>query len=514
MSADFSTRNFASPVSPRSRASTFLPEDAIPEYPKHSYAQMGDSKDQIGHLRTRSASMQSLEALPRTPIRNSECSHDHSPSLIIQNQPILGQRSESYSASSPTFEQESTLVTQDLPTSVIPPPQEPSSTQQVTVLTGSSIRIEQDRSVPAADTPSVPKKSRNRFEDVVDFGPGTTPVKIRQKRESDISPPKPISKQSSPAKNDASQLEARINSILTEVPVHIKLTSGPEEDAPEVRQPGLPDLRDSLTRQTPPRFTRAQTSTPSPSMVLAPAQQPRSASRRQSSDAETKVYHLHQSSKEAPIKLFVRLVGEIGRERVMVRIGGGWADLGEYLKEYAAHHGKRSVSDSRYAIQEIQSSPLTSSPAAAHNNASASSSRPTSSSSHAAFHDAPMPETPDGYREFGPTPASIDSDPAFRPSSRHSLAEENDSPLGGAGPKSKKPDLSPSKQAWVDGMLDQARNKKTGMGIPAEKINSSSNNNNSKAAPQPNGGGDLSVGELGKVGGTRRVFLRAKTTTD
>lgn len=513
MSADFSARNFASPVSPRSRASTFLPEDTIPEDQKYSYAQSGNFKDQMGHLRTRSASMQSLEALPRPKAGSHDSSNEQASSLVIQDQPIMVQRSDGYFPTSLTLDQESAHERNGPPTSMIPPPQEPSLTQQVTNLMGSSSFLEHGRSIPAADTPSISKKSRNRFEDVVDFGPGFTPVKIRQRRKSDTSPPKPNSKQSSPSKNEASQLEARINSILTEVPVHIKLTSGPEEDAPEVRYPGLPDLKDSLTRQTPPRFTRAQTSTPSPSMTLAPAQQTKSASRRQSNDTETQVYHLHQSGKEAPIKLFVRLVGETGRERVMVRIGGGWADLGEYLKEYAAHHGKRSVSDSRYAIQELQSSPLTSSPAAAHNNASASSSRPTSSSSHAAFHQAPTPMTPETYREFGPTPTSIESNPTFRPSSRHSTIEDNDSTLGGAGPKAKKPDLSPSKQAWVDGMLDQARNKKSGMNTPAEKINNSSNNS-SNAAPQASGVGDLSVGELGKAGATRRVFLRAKTATE
>ena len=511
MSADFSARNLASPVSPRSRASTFVPEDGIPEDQKYSFVQSGDCNDQLGHSRTKSASMQSLEPLPRTVVGNYDSSHDQFPSLVIQNQPVMAQRIDSSSATSPTLEHKSAQVIKGPPTSVIPPPREPSSTQQMTNPTESDSHTKQHRSIPTTDTPSVSKISRNRFEDVVDFGPGTTPVKIRQRRKSDASPPKPNSKQSSPSKNNASQLEARISSILTEVPVHIKLTSGPEEDAPEVRHPGLPDLRDSLTRQTLPRFTRAQTSTPSPSMTLAPAQETKSTSRRQSSDAEAKVYHLHQSGKEAPIKLFVRLVGETGRERVMVRIGGGWADLSEYLKEYAAHHGKRSVSDSRFAIQELPSSPLTSSPAAAHNNTSASSSRPTSSSSHAPFHQATTPITPETYREFGPTAASIDSDPAFRPNSRHSIAEDGDSPLGAAGPKAKKPDLSPGKQAWVDGMLDQARNKNSGLGIPAENINS---NSNSKAAHHARGGGDLSVGELGKVGGTRRVFLRSKTTTE
>ncbi|KAI7190483.1 hypothetical protein KC343_g11068, partial [Hortaea werneckii] len=62
------------------------------------------------------------------------------------------------------------------------------------------------------------------------------------------------------------------------------------------------------------------------------------------SEGEVKLYHLTQAGREDPIKLFVRLVGE--GERVMVRVGGGWADLADYLRQYADHHGSRTVSGS------------------------------------------------------------------------------------------------------------------------------------------------------------------------
>src|SRR5690606_33694336 len=41
-------------------------------------------------------------------------------------------------------------------------------------------------------------------------------------------------------------------------------------------------------------------------------------------------------------------------ERVMVRVGGGWADLGEYLKEYAMHHGsQRRVVSQRVEVTDL-----------------------------------------------------------------------------------------------------------------------------------------------------------------
>ena len=321
-----------------------------------------------------------------------------------------------------------------------------------------------------------PVKTRNRFEDVADLGPGSTPVRIRQRRKSDTSSRKSDSGVPSPVKNDSEKLEACISSILTEIPAHIRLTSGPELDAPEVR-PALSDPRTPLPRsKTTPRLSHAQATTPLASMTLAPAQPKSSRSRPSNGDPEIKLYHLHQSGKDAPIKLFVRLVGEAG-ERVMVRIGGGWADLGEYLKEYASHHGKRTVSDSRFAIQELPSSPMTSSPVIG--NSSAPTSRP--GSSHGT--GPATPEMTTAPKPLEGTPGSVDS---LRPGSAHSWKDE-DSPLGGAGPKTKKVEVSPTKQAWVDGMLEQARHAAT-----ADK------------------GKD--IGDLGKVGGTKRVFLRSKTT--
>ncbi|KAI6910328.1 hypothetical protein KC318_g7864 [Hortaea werneckii] len=84
-------------------------------------------------------------------------------------------------------------------------------------------------------------------------------------------------------------------------------------------------------------------------MTLAPAEPSNKKNHTPSggggaSEGEVKLYHLTQAGREDPIKLFVRLVGE--GERVMVRVGGGWADLADYLRQYADHHGSRTVSGS------------------------------------------------------------------------------------------------------------------------------------------------------------------------
>ena len=38
----------------------------------------------------------------------------------------------------------------------------------------------------------------------------------------------------------------------------------------------------------------------------------------------------------------------------MVRVGGGWADLGEYLRQYAEHHGRRTISEGKFEILGLE----------------------------------------------------------------------------------------------------------------------------------------------------------------
>lgn len=506
MSMDFSSGSFASPAAQRSRASSFIPESNTPENGGLADRWPTSSNGSTGHQRARSASMLAFSVIPHNVVGMSpEVQMDDLLTIQQGNKATVGSKgSHSAALTTPAMDRsigaaEATSLdlqgsdyysndgdrtgrtsramslyhSEDAGSDI--PPIIPKNQTETHAPPLSQSEVP-DLPYRTVDPSRVPTTSRNRFETVTDLAPGLTPVRIRQRRKSDTSPSKSVARIRSPPRNDAEQLEARISSILTTIPAHIRLTSGPELEAPEIKSATL-DPRTPLPRsKTAPRLSRAQTTTPSllPHMTLAPAQPSNGRSRPQSGDPEIKLYHLHQSGKEAPIKLFVRLVGEAG-ERVMVRIGGGWADLGEYLKEYASHHGKRSVSDSRFAIQELPSSPITSSPAAG--DASAPESRPGSSYGTG-------PATPDlGALKLNESTPS--SNTSLRPDSSHSWKDE-ESPLGGAGPKAKKVDVSPTKQAWVDGMLEQARH----------------------AAVEKKG----DFGDLGKVGGTRRVYLRSKTT--
>lgn len=147
------------------------------------------------------------------------------------------------------------------------------------------------------------------------------------------------------------QLQSQISNLLATLPARIRLESEPENEV-LVRSPPAPStpnathrpattssIRRSMT-PTMRSYSSLSTRAPTPNFTLAPAygkNTPRP--RHTSAHPEINVYHLSHHG-EAPIKLFIRRVGESG-ERLMVRVGGGWSDLGAYLTEYAAHHGHR-----------------------------------------------------------------------------------------------------------------------------------------------------------------------------
>ncbi|KAK0101146.1 hypothetical protein ONS95_012873 [Cadophora gregata] len=171
----------------------------------------------------------------------------------------------------------------------------------------------------------------------------------------------------SPKKSTDDQMQQQISSLLESIPARIRLTTEPDETPftsqtlrpKKTRRSITPSFRSSSSMSNYSTTSRA----PTPSFTLAPAfGKTSSRPRPQSSNPEIKLYHLSRSTGEAPIKLFVRLVGEHG-ERVMVRVGGGWADLGEYLKEYASHHGRRSAVDAgdKVQIQDLPSRNVSSS---------------------------------------------------------------------------------------------------------------------------------------------------------
>ena len=246
------------------------------------------------------------------------------------------------------------------------------------------------------------------------------------------------------------------------------------------------------------------------SITLAPAD----PSPRKSAENEVKVYHLTQAGKEEPIKLFVRLVGET--ERVMVRVGGGWADLAEYLTGWAEHHGSRTVSGSGVEVQTADGNSSRKTSGAADTKSkrpgtpSAAPLRPgsndgpppwmtadpphfsmgdsTDTDHDGPLHFTPLPQTsknisqrstPKSASLKGSRPSTADT---LRPSSRQDWTE-----MGGlAGPGSaKRNELPEQKARWVEGMIERTK-----AGASAEK------------------GKDKQVAELGKVGATRRMIFK------
>ena len=318
---------------------------------------------------------------------------------------------------------------------------------------------------------------------------------------------------SSPKKSSDDQIQAQISSLLETIPARIHLTSEPD---------GMPfkyadNLRPAKIRRSVTPSLRSHSSlsirAPTPSFTLAPAYgKGTSRARPQNGNPEIKLYHLSRSTGEAPIKLFVRLVGENG-ERVMVRVGGGWADLGEYLREYASHHGRRSNLDSdKVEVQDIRprvtSISSTASTATIRcNGRSSPISRPGSAFDRpmSSLHirktrrsvgemdsstvtvrnpSTPIPTTSRG-REFETAPSE-----KARSSSRLSWTEEEGG-LGLAGPKAKKVVISERDQEWVESMKEKVRL------ASAEKEKKEARERDRK-----------SFGEMDKVGGTKRLFRK------
>ena len=362
-----------------------------------------------------------------------------------------------------------------------------------------------------------------------------TPLDAPVFDEIDVSPA-PVS---SPKKaNSDEQLQKQISTLLESIPARIRLTS--EVDANPFSSNTLQPkkTRRSITPSFRPSSSMSNYSTssraPTPSFTLAPAFSKTNHRSRMPGNPEIKLYHLSRSTGEAPIKLFVRLVGEHG-ERVMVRVGGGWADLGEYLKEYASHHGRRTAADNdRVEIQDlpprvVSSSSTISSSATIRGNGRDSpvprphsvlerpTERPGSSlkvrktrksvgETESRANDVRSPSTPlpNANRLSYETPPSVagseasstSTAPSFRSSSRLSWTDE-DSSLGLAGPKSKKVAISEKDQEWVESMKEKVRQ------ASAEKERRNKERESMKETQRK-----TSFGEMDRIGGTKRLFRK------
>ncbi|KAI0108693.1 hypothetical protein GGR51DRAFT_548202 [Nemania sp. FL0031] len=367
--------------------------------------------------------------------------------------------------------------------------------------------------LPAVDDDSPP---RTPLEPPVVFDPDTS-----YEWESQLGSPCRMSTISSVSDDD--HLQKQLRELLETIPAKIELKKrGINLNPPDLQLPSRPKPRhpDPSRRPTSALSSRADSraGTPSysrsgtPSFMLAPV---RDARPRSTSSQGIRLYQLSRSG-EMPIKLFIRCVGE-RNERVMVRVGGGWSDLGEYLRDYAIHHGSRSKGEGKVEVTDAV-------PAASKHPGSSPASRPGSAL------DSPM--TPltvrktrknpgeEGVPKAPKTPlskASALQDDANTPASEASVRsrasshvdwDEEDSSLGLAGPKpAKRRDIDDESRAWIASMRQKVRlasGERIATSASSEQLRSLS----SQAQGQQRKVSDDRFGEMGKVGSTKRLFRR------
>jgi len=300
------------------------------------------------------------------------------------------------------------------------------------------------------------------------------------------------------SRQETDTFDRHVSEILQKLPSSIRFRSGATTPRPRTAE------QRTFSGPRPKNNPRANSSTYASSggLTLAPADPSLSKKSSNASDPEVKLYHLTQAGREEPIKLFVRLVGE--GERVMVRVGGGWADLADYLRQYAEHHGSRTVSG-EVDVKAMGTPAPGSGSVNLQNAIRRKASGPLSADIGRVRAHSPLPATPpidrgEGSETSDPAPATTPSrspllsrsrpstaDSSNRPSSKHSWSEMS---MAGPGSNGKKvPELPDKKARWVEGMVEMVQK------ASAEK----SKKGEQKQKP---------FGEMGKVGATRRVVFR------
>ncbi|KAK4162778.1 hypothetical protein QBC43DRAFT_214630 [Cladorrhinum sp. PSN259] len=341
------------------------------------------------------------------------------------------------------------------------------------------------------------------------------------------------------------QLQQQISEILESVPAKIRLTTGlpavnlnpPDFKMPVTRKPSKPEMHRSYSSMSA-RSTgsRAGSRAGTPSFTLAPAFGRTNRQRPKPGNPEIKLYHLSRSNGEAPIKLFIRCVGERG-ERVMVRVGGGWADLGEYLKEYASHHGRRSAcGEGKVEVKDLPGRAALGAASSATRSVSTPPSRPASAQDVHNSHNSPISISPLGgplrvrktrratgvgsvgsvvpTTEEAKTPLSTVSMPdsngtpsssgstRSRSSSRLSWGEEDIS-LGMAGPRAKQIEMSEENKAWVESVKEKVR-----LASGERKVSAPVGSSRAISPDVSSLLDGAKFGDMGKVGATKRIFRR------
>lgn len=255
------------------------------------------------------------------------------------------------------------------------------------------------------------------------------------------------SKQHRRVSSATADLEQQIRRIITSVHAPIRLTSGDAEASPVDS-----GSKRAFSGSRPPSSLRVSRKTSAQSITMSPVKFEHDRSQRHArhGDSGIKLYHLTQPGQLKPIKLFVRRVGENG-ERLMVRVGGGWADLAEYLRQYAEHHSRRVVSaENKVELLGLQGTPEPIRPTSSHSNTGGSKR----------FLGTPNTSTPGPRSRPGSAMSSyssVDRDETGAIDSGASQKSWAGSEVGLAGPKTKKLDLSGEKLEWIEGMMNQAK---------------------------------------------------------
>jgi hypothetical protein len=326
------------------------------------------------------------------------------------------------------------------------------------------------------------------------------------------------------ATSDDDHLQRQLRELLETIPAKIELKKrGINLNPPDLHLPSWPKSRhsDPSRRPTSALSSRADSrvGTPSysrsgtPSFMLAPVRDTRP---RSMSSHGIRLYHLSRSG-EVPIKLFIRCVGE-QNERVMVRVGGGWSDLGEYLRDYAIHHGSRSKGEGKVEVTDAlptTSKPTGSSPASRPGSALDSPLTPLTirkTRKGPSEEGAPrVPKTPlaktSNLQEDADTPASETS--VRSQASSHVDWDEEDSSLGLAGPKAaRRREISDESRAWIESVKQKVRlvsGERIATAISSEHLRPPQS---SQARGQQKKLPDDKFGDMGKVGSTKRLFRK------
>ncbi|KAI0431824.1 hypothetical protein F5Y09DRAFT_354505 [Xylaria sp. FL1042] len=394
----------------------------------------------------------------------------------------------------------------------LPDPDEPFSSDAISPPSSPPLRYKpRSTSVTFKDIPEIaPLPER-------DVSPPQTPLRPPEifdadtsyEWESQLGSPSRMSTISTTSEDD--HLQKQLRELLETIPAKIELKKrGINLNPPDLQLPSRPKPRhsDSSRRPTSALSSRADSrvTTPSysrsgtPSFMLAPV---RDARPRSMSSQGIRLYHLSRSG-EMPIRLFIRCVGE-QNERVMVRVGGGWSDLGEYLRDYAIHHGSRSKGEGKVEVTDAP-------PVANKRLGSSPSSRPGSAL------DSPVTpltvrKTRKNRGEEG-VPKENANTPASEASVRSRASsqidwDEEDSSLGLAGPKAvKRREISDESRAWIESVKQKVRlasGERVAHSASSEHLRSlqpSQMRGQQKKIP------DDRFGEMGKVGSTKRLFRK------